>query len=270
MAAGYSIHLGVNYVDVNHYHGTFQLPFCANDAAAMAILAEDRGFVVAGVFINQEATSRRLLSFLEALACELQNGDMLLVTFSGHGTSVKDRDGDEKDGRDEAWVLFDRQLVDDELGRAWAAFKKGVRIVVVADCCHAGTSIKDPGTAFPGATPFLLPQIEKDPTDMLPKNEQELLQLPAGDIKAEVLLLAACGDKQLARSGSKTGSELSLFTDELLTVYHKKTFDKTYQGLVNAINRQIPANYFQKPLVCSINPGILLKQYPFTISLHHH
>ena len=50
----------------------------------------------------------------------------------GHGGQVKDTNSDEKDSdrMDETWVLFNRQLVDDELHNLWAKFKPGVRILV--------------------------------------------------------------------------------------------------------------------------------------------
>ena len=39
----------------------------------------------------------------------------LVVHYSGHGTFVKDRNGDEADGQDEAMYLYDGALLDDEL-----------------------------------------------------------------------------------------------------------------------------------------------------------
>lgn len=50
---------------------------------------------------------------------------------------------DEPDGLDETWVLFDRQLVDDELYAAWLLFRPGVRIFVLSDSCHSGTMTKE-------------------------------------------------------------------------------------------------------------------------------
>jgi hypothetical protein len=43
------------------------------------------------------------------------DGPTLIVWYSGHGTYVKDRSGDEADGYDEALCLYDGNLVDDDL-----------------------------------------------------------------------------------------------------------------------------------------------------------
>ena len=69
---------------------------------------------------------------------------MFLLTYSGHGSQVPDKNGDEtEDGYDETWVLYDRQLVDDELYALWSKFAAGVRIVVLSDSCHSGTAIRE-------------------------------------------------------------------------------------------------------------------------------
>ena len=53
---------------------------------------------------------------------------------------MPDASADEPDRTDETWVLFDRQLVDDELYEMWPQFVPGVRILVLSDSCHSGTA----------------------------------------------------------------------------------------------------------------------------------
>ena len=52
---------------------------------------------------------------------------------------MPDPDNEESDRRDETWVLYDRQLLDDELFALWSKFKPGVRIFVLSDSCHSGS-----------------------------------------------------------------------------------------------------------------------------------
>jgi hypothetical protein len=40
-------------------------------------------------------------------------------------------------------VLYDRQLIDNELYALWARFRPGVRICVISDSCHSGTVTRD-------------------------------------------------------------------------------------------------------------------------------
>lgn len=44
-------------------------------------------------------------------------GRVLVVQYSGHGTTVKDRDGDEDDQQDEALYLYDGIFLDDDLNK---------------------------------------------------------------------------------------------------------------------------------------------------------
>ena len=43
------------------------------------------------------------------------------------------------DRRSETWVLWDRQLVDDELYALWGLFRPASGSSVVSDSCHSGT-----------------------------------------------------------------------------------------------------------------------------------
>ena len=64
----------------------------------------------------------------------------LTVYYTGHGTQVRDRSGDEADGYDEAMVFEDTYVLDDDLA---AAVKKNCngtcRVLLLNDCCRSGT-----------------------------------------------------------------------------------------------------------------------------------
>ena len=57
--------------------------------------------------------------------------------------ACRDGSGRRTDQRDETWVLFDRQLLDDELYRCWRRFEPGVRVLVLSDSCHSGSAIRE-------------------------------------------------------------------------------------------------------------------------------
>jgi hypothetical protein len=67
----------------------------------------------------------------------LYPGDLFLISYSGHGSQVPDPS--EPDQRSETWVLWNRQLIDDELYALWGRFRPGVRILLISDSCHSGT-----------------------------------------------------------------------------------------------------------------------------------
>lgn len=136
---GISIHIGLNHVDPNAYNGwDGALSGCINDATDMKALAESVGFT-ASIITESDATADNVIAAIGSAAAELGSEDILFLTYSGHGSQVPDVNGDEDDGNDETWVLWDRQLIDDELYALWAQFEPGVRIIMLSDSCHSGT-----------------------------------------------------------------------------------------------------------------------------------
>jgi peptidoglycan hydrolase-like protein with peptidoglycan-binding domain len=142
MTTAISLHIGLNFVDANAYDGwSGPLNGCINDANSMKALAEGQGFRTTQL-LNEEATSIRVIQEIVAASQVLTTGDILLISYSGHGGQVDDANSDEADAKDETWVLFDRQVIDDELYALWSRFQPGVRIMVFSDSCHSGTVIK--------------------------------------------------------------------------------------------------------------------------------
>lgn len=159
MPTGISIHVGLNELNEKHYNGRFPLSGCLADAQAMHDLAGDAGFEPR--LITAEAATTQAVKNAIADACPRVGSDgMLLLTFSGHGSRVKDlaEHGrlvdrhDVGDGWDESWCLYDRQLVDDELFACWADFPRGVRILVVSDSCLSAGMIRS-GSRAPALAP---------------------------------------------------------------------------------------------------------------------
>lgn len=104
---------------------------------------------------NEQATCRAIKQQLEKLITTATKGDVIYIHFSGHGQQITDLNGDEADGKDEAFIPYDAQfsfkkgkyegenhLTDDQLNsylhRLRQRIGKEGKIVVVADACHSG------------------------------------------------------------------------------------------------------------------------------------
>ena len=142
-----SLHIGLNHVDPSQYQDENGDPWdgelagCINDARDMQDIAVKGGFRTT-LFTDDQATSAEVIKTIARCATELTAGDIMLLTYSGHGGQVPDVNGDDEDGMDETWCLFDRMLIDDELYSLWSQFEAGVRVVVLSDSCHSGTMLK--------------------------------------------------------------------------------------------------------------------------------
>ena len=125
----------------NNYPGTgAELYGCVNDANDWAQLLGREGYQVT---VMTEAGKAGVLEALGELVARSRFGDRVVFTFSGHGTWVPDRDGDEADGRDEALVMagltYTDLLRDDELQTVFSGLGYGTGALVLSDSCHSGT-----------------------------------------------------------------------------------------------------------------------------------
>ena len=244
MPKGNSIHIGLNQVDPRHYHGwDGQLQACEADAHDMHDIAKARGFSPT-VLLTKDATAQAVSDALTSAASELEAGDMLLLTYSGHGGQVPDRHGGDEgaDAQDETWVLYDRMLVDDELYALWAAFKRGVRLLVLSDSCHSGTVSRNAMDALTGAreTRAMIgddaPRFRDLPLDVQRETYREHKALYDGiqrdhargdqaKVAASVILISGCQDNQLSQDGDRNG----LFTQCLREVWNDGGFRGGYR-----------------------------------------
>ena len=127
-----------------------QLSGPPHDARAMKrFLVEHWGFSSSDVrvLLDHDATKTGILDALHNwLPSASQPGDRIVVYFSGHGTWVKDVNGDEADGRDEAFSPSDSGrtkssddlILDDEIAVAFSRLADR-QVLLIADSCHSGT-----------------------------------------------------------------------------------------------------------------------------------
>jgi hypothetical protein len=190
----------------------------------------------------------------------------LLLTYSGHGGQIPDVNGDEADQQDETWVLFDRELIDDELYQLWSQFAAGVRIFMLSDSCHSGTVARmmfysqvrefDPAAKRLAATRDKPPVFRAIPADLQQRvylrnaRTYNSAQWVAGrseraSIGASVILISGCLDNQLSSDGDGNG----LFTATLLQVWNNGAFDGSHYAFWKKILERMPSyqspNYFK-------------------------
>lgn len=263
-----SIHIGLNRVDPNHYQGwDGELTACEADAKDMLALAKKQGFTGNTLLLTQQATASAVSAALADAAKTLGKGDILLLTYSGHGGQVKDTNGDEPDRMDETWVLFDRQFVDDELYDAWGKFKPGVRIFVLSDSCHSGTVVRDvPPFITGGPRSKFMPRsigkaVEKANAALYRSIQEAHPGAEKGKVRASVVLISGCMDNQTSldgeRNGAFTGALKKVWAGGKFSGHHRLFRDKIVALLPSS---QTPNYYF----VGAANP-VFEGQKPFTI-----
>eukprot|EP00928_Gymnodinium_smaydae_P053310 TRINITY_DN37327_c0_g1_i1.p1 TRINITY_DN37327_c0_g1~~TRINITY_DN37327_c0_g1_i1.p1 ORF type:complete len:482 (+),score=74.44 TRINITY_DN37327_c0_g1_i1:72-1517(+) len=134
------------------YKGTSNPLTCTIDGNNMVELARASGVADITQVYDGQATKDNVLHAVRTIARRCAPNDYFFLYYSGHGTSIRDMDGDEVDGEDEAYVLCDSRtgqaippteeslLSDDELAAMLCReLKQSVKVIVISDCCHSGS-----------------------------------------------------------------------------------------------------------------------------------
>lgn len=155
MALSRSLHIGINYPGSGA-----PLAGCINDAENLAEFVVSKGLVAKDhVTVLREATCSAIVTHLQRLARDSRKYRLknVFISYSGHGVSVPDSDGDEKDGCDECICPTDYRtagvISDDVLKALLRKFYKSTKVTVLMDCCHSG-SILDLPTSYKTSTSY--------------------------------------------------------------------------------------------------------------------
>lgn len=289
-AKAISLHIGLNGVSAAAYSGwDGPLAACEFDAHDMAAIAKSKG-MKSTVLLTKKATRAAALAGMRGAAKTLKSGDLFFMTYSGHGGQMRDTNGDEPDGQDETWCLYDGQLIDDELYFELSKFAAGVRILVLSDSCHSGTVVRDlpPPPPPPGMRPKAMPaavamrvyrehaafydKLQADVSKAAGKKivdpDAALAQVGAagkatalvGKFNPAVVLISGCQDNQTSMDGDHNGA----FTEQVLKVWNNGGFKGGYASFHTRIRSLMPAT--QTPNMFTLGKAsTFLAQTPFTV-----
>jgi metacaspase-1 len=97
------------------------------------------------VVINERATKANIVHRLRTMVAAAEPGDTIVFYFSGHGSQIRDRDGDElTDWLDELICPYDMDwdrktyIVDDDLDAIFDQLQPDVVLEMFLDCCFWG------------------------------------------------------------------------------------------------------------------------------------
>lgn len=131
--------VGCNYATTP----SISLNGCINDATAMRNALLPRGFTIELMTddTSTKPTGVNILAGFRRLLSNARSGDVLVFYYSGHGSYVKDTDGDELNGYDETIVGVDPVLVTDDVIRQLLVSQvpAGVKLYCIFDSCYSGS-----------------------------------------------------------------------------------------------------------------------------------
>lgn len=139
---------------------------------------------------NSMPTRKNILAELEKKLQNAKKGDTILFFYSGHGSYVKDKDGDEITGYDQVLVPCDFDLIiDDELKALLTKYiVEGITFIGFFDCCYSGTML----------------DLKYQWSNILFKNK-DTRNKKFSETKGDVIMISGCNDTQTSSDANFNG-----------------------------------------------------------------
>ena len=197
--------IGINYTGTSN-----ELYGCINDVNSIKERITKQGFSNINVITDlttKKATRINILEGFKNLLMNCQAGDLLFFVYSGHGSYAIDRNGDEKDGRDELIVSCDLQgVLDDELKTLIQTYLKAdVTLFALFDSCFSG-SVLDLKYQFMDSLDY----------DKFTENSKQL------ETQGNVIMISGCTDNQTSADAVFEGKANGAMTWSLLESLKQK------------------------------------------------
>ena len=195
---------------------------CVNDVSNVRdVLLRYFGFSVKDIRVlaDDRATKAGIMKRLRWLVEDAKAGDRLLFHFSGHGSQIRDRDGDElRDHMDEILCPHDMDwngtyIVDDELSELFSGLPENAHLEVLLDCCHSGTGTREIMALLPPEQ-RIVPRFMAPPADIRMREEEDLPVhfLARPDDSPSQVLFAGCRANQTSADAFIKGAYNGAFT----------------------------------------------------------
>lgn len=185
------------------------LAYTADDAVKMGQALTRAGVLAEGsvVLTDADATYDRVRAAFQQVAAQAGPDDVFLFFYSGHGTQLRENAANtsEPDLRDEAIVLRDRLVTDDEMAQWFRAVRSRMAIIAL-DACFSGGFARDVVNR-PGVMGFF-------------SSEEDLTSAVAGKFEAggylsHFLRGGLSGEADGDRDGLVTAGELSSYVHRM-------------------------------------------------------
>ena len=207
--------IGINYTNTEN-----ELYGCVNDAMNLkALLTTKYKYKEENIktILNEEATRSTILQEITTLVKEASKGDSLFLSYSGHGVSTNDRNGDEEDGKDELLVTSDNYgIFDDELKEILDThLQEGVKLFALFDNCHSGTILDLPYQYFKTSST----ETSTETSNNTNSEGNVILHPRCTETKGDVVCISGCRDDQVSMDAyinfAYTGAMTRSFIDAL-------------------------------------------------------
>lgn len=225
-------------IGINYYGTKYELNGCINDTRIIKDMLiryfgyDRKEIKVITDYRNStlKPTKKVIQDVLKEFVEKTQSGDTLFVHYSGHGSHIFDKDGDEIDRQDEVICPCDNTYIkDDDLYEILVKkFPKDAKLICLFDCCHSG-SILD------------LPVMYTHKSNIIKQNKHDISHL-------DCVMISGCKDDQTSADayinrgykGALTWAISESFIDA------KDLSDLTWKEIITVIRLKLKKRKYQQ------------------------
>lgn len=245
-------------IGINYFNTENQLFGCLNDETNMCtMLTLHYGFKNIRVLRDDVPgalpTRANILSGIDWLVKDAKAGDQLVFCYSGHGTQESDRNGDERDGLDEAICPsdFENGMINDDLLKQRLVNKvpKGATLFCEFDCCHSGTILD------------LRYNVKCDLSKPVQSSYSLTFDPKYPDTKGHIICLTGCQDNQTSADSFEDGQAVGALTWGFLKVLSDNKFKISWGPLVYELRKLLKKKGYDQIPQLGFGDVIALDQY---------
>jgi uncharacterized caspase-like protein len=240
-------------VGLNHYPDPENtLRGCINDVHQVNdLLRAHFGFTngsAVRLLTDARATTAAIVSRLHWLVDDASAGDVLVFHYSGHGSQVPDRHGDEVDGLDEIICPYDldweNPFTDDDLYDVVKGLAPGANLTVILDCCHSGTGLRR--LAGDGRT--TQSRCLHPPAGLRRRWQQDraMRRFGARAAGCGAILIAGCRSDQVSADAYIDGDYHGALTYYLCRAVRELAYTGTYRAVVDRARHLLQEDGYQQ------------------------
>lgn len=224
--------IGLNYTGTSA-----ALNGCINDANRMRnTLVNKYGYQNVKIFTDVNVTVKNnILEILDDLIRTQKKN--LFFQFSGHGTQIRDGNGDEGDGMDEClYSVGNTLIVDDEVQKRVKNLPVGTTLIMVIDACHSGSIID-------------LPYRLDNSGNVIKDNDNQLL--------SNVICISGCRDNQTSMDITSGRTAYGAMSNALQAVLANFK-GGSWRDLINLLRGELAKNNYEQIPQLSVSRAELI------------
>jgi hypothetical protein len=199
--------------------------------------------------VDSNCTKENITKAMAEIIEKSVAGDVVVISYSGHGTYLPDLNGDEEDGKDEAIYLYNGSLIDDNVMNILLKIKDNVHTTIIFDSCFSGTGTRafsmDNDAIY--KVPRFMPSKDEGKMMCLKVNSKIFRSIGQTEEEMKEILISGCSNTQTSCDAYIDGRYNGALSYYAIKVLQENPII-TYNNFYKMLREKLPSSeYNQEP-----------------------